>query len=51
MAKVKVGFHAINRYVTFAMLVGIEGARVDVNVGVKFLDGNVVASRLQQLTN
>ena len=51
MSKVKVGFHAINRYVTFAMLVGIEGTRINVDVGVKFLDGNVVASRLQQFTN
>jgi hypothetical protein len=50
VAQVEVGFGAVIGDITFAMLVGIERAGVDVNIGVEFLDGNSKASGLQKLS-
>ena len=38
VAQIKVGLMAVDRHVTFAMLVGVERAGVDVDVRVEFLD-------------
>ena len=51
VTEVKVGLHAVNRDVAFAVLVRIERARVDIDVWVKLLDGNLIASRLQQFAD
>ena len=51
VAEVEVGLHAIYGDVAFAVLVGIERARVDIDIGVKLLDGNLVAACLQQFTD
>ena len=51
VAEVEVGLHAIYGDVAFAVLVGIERAGVDIDIGVKLLDGNLVAACLQQFTD
>ena len=48
MSEVKICFSTILSYITLSVLIGIECSRVDVDVGVKFLDGNSEASRLQE---
>ena len=48
MPQVEVGFHSVGSDVAFAVLVGVECARVDVDVGVELLDGNPIASCLKQ---
>jgi hypothetical protein len=49
VAEVEVGFGAVVGYITFAVLVGIERAGVDVDVGVELLDGDAEAAGLQKL--
>lgn len=44
VTEVEVRFMTIDRDITFAVFVGIQGSRVDVDVGVKLLDCNTVAS-------
>ena len=51
VSEVEVGLHAINSYITLTVLVGVERARVDIDVRIKFLNGDVVASGLQKLAN
>ena len=51
MAQVKVRLHAINGDIALSMLIGIEGARINVDVRVKLLDGDVVTSCLKKFTN
>ena len=48
VSEVQVGLGAILGHIAFAMLVGIQGPGVDVDVGVKFLDGHPQASGLQE---
>ena len=47
VSEVEVGLHSVNGHVTFAVLVWVQCARVDIYVRVKLLDGDVVASCLQ----
>ena len=42
MPQVEVSLHTVDRNVALPVLVGVERARVDVDVRVKLLDGNVV---------
>ena len=49
MAEIEVGFLTVVRYVAFSVLIGIERAGVDVDVGIKLLNRDVVAASLQQL--
>ena len=48
MAEVQICFGAIVRDKAFAVFIGIEGARIDVDVGIQFLNGNGIAAALQQ---
>ena len=48
VAQVEVGFGSVLRDVAFAVLVGVERAGVDVDVGIELLDGHRVAAGLQQ---
>ena len=50
MAQVKVGFHTVGRYITLAMLIGIQCSRVDVDVRVELLNCNAIASCQQKLS-
>ena len=49
VAEVKVGFHAVYGHIALSVLIGVERARVYVYVRVELLDGDVVASCLEQL--
>ena len=49
MSEVQVGFGTIIRDITLAVFVRVEGARVDVDVGVQLLDGDLHPTRLQEL--
>ncbi len=51
VAQVEIGLHAIFRDVTLAVLIGVERAGIDVDVGVELLNGDLVAARLQQLAD
>ena len=51
MAEVEVGLHAIDGDVALAVFVGVEGAGVDVDVGVKLLDGDFEATCLEQFAD
>ena len=51
VSEVEVGLHAIYRYVALTMLVRVQCTRVDVDVWVKLLDSNVVASCLKKFTD
>ena len=51
VAEVEVCLHAVDGDIALAVLVWIERARVDVDVRVKLLDGDVVTSCLQKFTN
>ena len=33
--------------ITFTMFVWIQCSRININIGIKFLDGNIIASGLQ----
>ena len=48
MTKIQVGLKPIIRYVTLAMLIRIERTRVDIDIGVEFLNGNALTARLKQ---
>ena len=50
MSQVEVGLVAVDGYITLSMLVWIQRTRIDIDVGVKLLDGYLVASSLKQLT-
>ena len=51
VSQVQVGLKAVGCYVALAVLVGVQRARVDVNVRVEFLYSYFVAACLQQLSN
>ena len=51
MTKVKVRLHTVCRHVALSVFVRIECAWVDVNVGVELLNGDLVATSLQQLAD
>ena len=46
VAEVEVRFGPVVRHVAFPVLDGVEGARVDVEVGVEFLNGHRQAASL-----
>ena len=46
MSQVEVGFLSVYRNIAFAMLVWIQCSRIDVDIRVKLLDGNVIPSSL-----
>ena len=46
MSQVEVGFHTVGCHVALAVLVGIQCAWVDVDVGIELLDGYFVATCL-----
>ena len=51
VTKVKVGFHTVHGNITLTMFIRVKSSRVDVDVGVELLNGNVVPPCLQQFTN
>ncbi len=51
MSQVQVSFVAVHGDIALAMLVGVQCTRVDVDVRVKFLDGDIVSTGLQQLAD
>jgi len=50
VSQVEICFHTIGRHVALTVLIGIQRTRVDIDVGVEFLDGNPVASCLQEFS-
>lgn len=48
MTEIQIGFRAVIGDEDFAMLIRAHGARVDIDVRVEFLNGDFVASVLQQ---
>ena len=48
MAQIQVRFRPVVSDEHFPVLVGAHGTRVDVDVGIEFLDGDFVASALEQ---
>ena len=50
VTKVEVGLHAVVGNITLAMLIGIERAGIDIDIRVKLLYGDFVATRLQQFS-
>ena len=50
MSQVEVCLHTVRRHVALTVLVRIERSRVDVDVGIEFLDCNPIAPRLQQFS-
>ena len=51
VSQVEVGFEAVGCHVAFAVLVGVQCARIDVDIRVELLDSNFVAACLQQFAN
>ena len=51
VSQVQIGLETILRHVALAVLVGVQRTWVDVDVGVKLLDGYLVAASLQQFSN
>ena len=51
VAQVQGDLHAVGRHVALAVLIGVQRAGVDVDVGVELLDSHFVATCLQQLTD
>ena len=51
MPKVEVGLHAINSYIALAVLVWVQSSRVDIDVWIEFLNCDIIASRLQKLSD
>ena len=49
VTEVEVGLGPVIRDEAFPMLVGVQGSRVNVDVGVQFLDGHLHAAGLQEL--
>ena len=48
VAEVEIGLLTVDGYVAFAVFVGVESARVDVDIRVELLDGDAVAASLKQ---
>ena len=48
MSKVKVSLMPVFGNIAFAMLIGVESTRVDVDIGVKLLNGNFEPAGLQE---
>ena len=51
VSEVKVCFHTVHSHIAFSMLVWVQRARINIDVRVKLLDGDIVASCLKKLTN
>ena len=51
MPQVQVSFLSVVGHIAFAVLVRVQRTRVDVDIRVELLDGNVVAACLQQLAD
>ena len=49
--QIQVRLHAVHGDIALAVFVRIQGARVDVDVGVELLDGDGIAARLQQFAD
>ena len=50
MSEVQIRFMSVYGNIAFPMLVRVQRSRIDINIGVKFLNGNLVASCLKQFT-
>ena len=48
MAKVEIGFGPIIQHIDFAMLVRIHGARIDVEIRIELLQGDLQTTIFQQ---
>ena len=51
MTQVKIGLHAVGRHIAFTVFIGVQCSWVDVDVRVELLDGDTIATSLQQLTD
>ena len=51
VSQVQIRLETILRHVALTVLVGVQRARVDVDVGVELLDGYLVAASLQQFAD
>ena len=51
VSEVEVRFHPIDSDIALTVFVGVQSAWVDVDVGVELLDGDLVATCLQQFTD
>ena len=51
VSQVKVRFHTIDRHIALAMLIGVQRSRVDIDVGIELLNGDVIAPCLEQLAD
>ena len=51
VTEVEVCLHTVGCHITLAMFVRIQRSRVNVNIRIKLLNGDAVASRLQQFTD
>ncbi len=49
VTQVEIGFLSVGRHIAFTMLVGVECSRVNIDIGVEFLDCNAITACLQQL--
>ena len=48
MSEIQIGFMAVFGHIAFAVLIRIEGTRVNIDIGVKLLNRNSVATCLEQ---
>ncbi len=48
VAQIEVGFGSVFSNIAFTMLIRVEGAGIDVDVGVKFLNGHPQSARLKE---
>jgi hypothetical protein len=44
VSQVEVGFIPVHSNIAFAMLIGVKGSGVDINIGVELLNGDFIAS-------
>src|SRR5205807_735999 len=51
MAQVEIGFRSIVQHVHFAVLIRAHGARIDIDIGVEFLQTDAQPSSLEQHSN
>ena len=51
VSQIEVGFVSVYGHIAFSVFIRIQCPRVDVDVRVKLLDGNLITSCLQQLTD
>ena len=51
MSQIEIGLETILRHVALTMLIGIECAWIDVDIGVELLDSDLIAACLQQLAD